>query len=233
MLNSKSVKAIAISTSLLLTVLLTGCNQKPAISQQEKEAVIALKKLEAKVQTGINQSDYVAALGETVFAVNMLGDEKDSKNQELDDAIRSAMADYKLAGDVWKLRIETTLNPRDASGAIRLSDPEAQNILNKIPSINKPITGDLLAQKKKNTYVQALIALRVADSSDQVKPLLPQPGDGAVFTQDGYPKRLQSGEVVVGVKMEKIQYLDLEIVTRLLWFKAGESLDKAYKMTAS
>ncbi len=232
MFNSMNVMVIAIGVSLSLTAL-TGC--KPAVSQQEKDAVVALKKLEAKVQTGINLSDYVAALGETTFAVNMLENGKDSKNQEVDDVIRSALADYKLSGDVWRLRIETTLNPRDATirGAIRVTDAEAQNILSKIPSANKPITGELLEQRQMNDLVQAKITLHVAAPGEQVKPLSPKPSDGAVFEAQGYANPLAAGVIVVGEKQIPIQYLDLEIVSRLLWSRAGESLSKAYALTSN
>lgn len=233
--NSMKVTVAAIALAIPLMAL-TGC--KPAVTQQEKDAVIGLKKLEARIQTGINQQDYVTALGEAVFAVNLIGDNKGAGNQDVDDAIRSALADYKLAGDIWRLKIDTTLNPRDIGvrGAIRVTDPEAQAILNKIPSANKPMTGDLLTQRKKNEYVQAMMTLNVASPNDKVQPLTPKPGDGAVFTGETFADSKQIGDTVTlrkDMKTESVQYLDLEVVTRLLWQRAGESISQAYKLTAN
>lgn len=238
MRNQMKFKSGAFSAAILVLLLMAGCDQKPAIPQQAKDAVIALKKLEAKVQTGINYPDYVSSVGEAVFAVNLLVDNPNNKHPELTNAIRDALADYKFAGEVWKLRIDRTLRPRDVGvpGAIRLTDSEAQNILSKIPTANKAVSMELIAQMKKNELALAKKTLGVASPDDRVRPLEPKKDDGAIFERQGYSKDRQVGEYVVrqkGEKPETIQYLDLEIVFRLLWLRAGESLAKAYKMTST
>lgn len=238
MRHARKLKEIVFIAFLSILFLTAGCDRTPAIPQQAKDAVIALKKLETRVQTGTTYADYVAAVGEATFSVNLLADNPDNKHRELTELIQTAMTDYKFAGDVWKLKIDKTLRPRDVGvlGAIRLTDGEAQNILSKIPTANKPIDGELLVQMKKNETARAYQTLGVASPDNQVRPLMPKKDDGAMFEKQGYPKDRQVGEYVVrqeGAKLEAIQYLDLEIVFRLLWQRAGENLAKAYKITAS
>ncbi len=212
----------------LLFVVLSGCG---GVTQNEKDAVAALKKFEARVQTGINQPDYIAALGEAAYAVNMLESGETTKNKELDELIRSAMSDFKVAGEAWKMRVETTINPQEGvPGRIRLSDSAAQYIVGHAPFLGKPMSKELSAQYQKSSYTEALRQL--VHEMNAPKPLTPKSGDGAVFVADGYATPPEPGVVIIGVKQVPVQYLSLEAAMRLLWIRAGESLAKAHAMTS-
>jgi len=233
---------------LIGVVLITaGCDRaadqaappnKPVVPQVARDSVLALKKLEARTQAGISYDDYLRALGDTKFAVNLFLDSQDSKKfSELAEAVRKAMSDYQFAGETWKLRLDKTIQPRDSGvrGAVRLSDAEGQEIVSKLPGANKPISGELLKQWKANELVYAKQFLRVASATDQIKPLQPRGDDGAVYEQKGYPDARSIGDKIFipkGAKEEMIPYLDLEIVFRLLWLRAGEALAKAYGFVA-
>lgn len=233
----KKFKTVVLSASLLVILLTVGCNLTPAVPQQAKDAVIALKKIEARIQAGINYPDYVVSVGEAMFSVNMFADSPDSKkHQELNEAIGKAMADYQLAGDIWKLTFEKALQSRDPGvyGALRLTDSKAQDILSKMPSLNKPVGSALMDQIEHNTLVLGRKLLGSDSPSDVVIPLTPKKDDGCVFEHEGYPNDRQIGDRIyspAGSKPEMIQYVNLEIAFRLLWLRAGENLATAYKMT--
>lgn len=85
---------------LLLACLgLIACNQIP---QSGNDAYIALKKLEAKTQTGINYVDYLRALGDAKFAVNSFLGEK-SASGEFAKAIEKTMELYEEAAHIWQV----------------------------------------------------------------------------------------------------------------------------------
>ena len=72
-----------------------------SLAQSDKNAFRALKKLEAKCQVGISHKDYISALGDTKFEVNMfLESSKAAKNPELAASLKKAMIHYEMAGKV-------------------------------------------------------------------------------------------------------------------------------------
>lgn len=78
-----------------------------AYAQSAKEAVMALKRLEARVQAGISYRDYGPALGEAKFPVNMYIESLDAKKTtELSGLIEKTMFHYEQAAFVWKEKIK-------------------------------------------------------------------------------------------------------------------------------
>jgi hypothetical protein len=72
-------------------------------AQSAKEAVMALKKMEARVQSGIAYRDYRPALGETKFSVNIYLDTSEAKiYPELTSLIERVMVHYEQAGFVFE-----------------------------------------------------------------------------------------------------------------------------------
>lgn len=89
-------------------VLLLICFGLPdiATAQSAKEAVLALKKLEARVQSGVSYRDYGQALGDAKFPVNLYLESEDKKNPALVESIKKTMEHYEVVGRVWQWCVE-------------------------------------------------------------------------------------------------------------------------------
>ena len=79
----------------------------PVFAQSSKEAIYALKKLEARVGAGISYRDYSPALGEAKFPINLYLESQESKNNpELVSLIKNVMAYYEQAGSVFEAKLQ-------------------------------------------------------------------------------------------------------------------------------
>ena len=73
-------------------------------AQSAKEAIYALKKLEAKCQIGASYRDYSSVLGEAKFSVNLFIEGDEAKQiPTLKESISNIMRHYETAGIFWKL----------------------------------------------------------------------------------------------------------------------------------
>jgi len=108
-------------------------------AQTAKDAILALKKLEAKIQVGISYRDYLPALGEAKFPVNLYLESIEAKNNtELSILIYKIIDKYDQIGFVFKEKIR---------GRYRYLDNESvgdaverryyNNLLNEYPEMNK------------------------------------------------------------------------------------------------
>jgi hypothetical protein len=80
-----------------------------------KQAILALKRLQAKTEIGISQEDYSRALGDTYFSAKLfLDSDAASSAPEFSQALRSAIGWYKAAGNLWD--IKTTLESAHLPG---------------------------------------------------------------------------------------------------------------------
>lgn len=82
----------------------------PSISsaQLAEDAVMALKKLDARTDVGISYKQYSPALGEAKFSVNVYLESKEAmSNQELKDAIIKAIRCFDDAKDYWEFQIKS------------------------------------------------------------------------------------------------------------------------------
>jgi hypothetical protein len=87
---------IALISALLLFPPLT-------FSQSAKEALIALKKLEARCEAGISYRDYSPALGEAKFPVNLFLESSEAKeNPDLALSIKTTFNHYDIAKMIWE-----------------------------------------------------------------------------------------------------------------------------------
>ena len=96
----------------LISVLLICCLALPqkVLAQSAKEALLGLKKLQARVQSGVSYRDYGQALGEAKFPVNLYLESKESsKNPELTDSIKKAIAHYEFVRMVWQDTIDNEI----------------------------------------------------------------------------------------------------------------------------
>ena len=96
----------------LISVLHICCLALPqkVLAQSAKEALLGLKKLQARVQSGVSYRDYGQALGEAKFPVNLyLESMESSKNPELTDSIKKAIAHYEFVRMVWQDTIDNEI----------------------------------------------------------------------------------------------------------------------------
>jgi hypothetical protein len=98
-------KGIVITIGIMIFFGYINC-----FAQSAKEAVKALQKLQAKVETGISFQDYFRALGDTKFEVDLFlrSVRPESTNEQLlklAGQIQSAHLDYQSAGSIWDLQI--------------------------------------------------------------------------------------------------------------------------------
>lgn len=84
---------------MLITILLP----QSVNAQSSKDAFRALKKLEAKIQTGISYKEYGPALGDAKFEVNLFSESPEAKEKpRLKEIINKTMNHYEEAGMVWR-----------------------------------------------------------------------------------------------------------------------------------
>jgi uncharacterized protein YneF (UPF0154 family) len=83
----------------------TEKNKPVSESQTAKEAIKALKKLEAKTQVGISYQDYAPALGDALFEVKTFLESPDAaKMPQLSESLKKVMECYSYAKgfyDIW------------------------------------------------------------------------------------------------------------------------------------
>ena len=109
-----------------------------AIADSAKEAVRALKKLEARCQTGISYKDYAPALGDAKFEVNLFIEGREAtKKPELTRMISQTMKDYEMAQTVWAKKFSD--QQLTVSSYIFREDPLYNLLLQEYPDANKSI----------------------------------------------------------------------------------------------
>jgi hypothetical protein len=146
---------IKLSLFFLFLFLLTPCL---SFAQSSKEALMALKKLQAKIQVGISYKEYGPACGDAKFPVNLFLESPQAKqNVKFTQSIKDAMKHYEGALEVWSCRFG--LNGLTEVLSTPLYDPVIQNILR-----NNPELRSLVAQNNGNLPITQArdILLRLA-----------------------------------------------------------------------
>lgn len=83
-----------------------------ASAQSAREAVMGLKQLEARCQTGISYRDYSGALADAKFPVNVYVESDEASNHsEFVASLNSAMQHYEFANRLWNAKF--TAEERD------------------------------------------------------------------------------------------------------------------------
>ncbi len=87
---------------ILLVLVLLVASVAVCSAETAKDAVRALKKLEARCQAGISYRDYAPALGEAKFEVNMFLEGEEAKSTgELKTSIAKTMTHYLYLQKLW------------------------------------------------------------------------------------------------------------------------------------
>ncbi len=87
---------------ILILTFVTFCHPSFVFAQSAKEALLALKKLEVRVESGISYRDYSSAVADAKFPVKLFLESSDSKNDNaLSSAFQKAVEHYDFANSVW------------------------------------------------------------------------------------------------------------------------------------
>lgn len=94
-----------------------------AFAQMANDALLALKKLKARIQVGISYNDYGPVLGEAQFQINLFLESPSAKeNYKFAEAVKNAMKHYNGALEVWGCRFGESLKEV-------LPSPEYDNVI--------------------------------------------------------------------------------------------------------
>jgi len=124
-------KYLLVSIMFILSIIIS----MPAYAQSAKEAVMGLKKLQARCQSGISYRDYSNAVADAKYPVNLFMESADSeKMPDLKASIHKVMEHYETANLFWNRR----MNVRQGevmleSGLIWTESPMGKYISNNYP----------------------------------------------------------------------------------------------------
>jgi hypothetical protein len=91
----------------ILTTLLIVSFAHICLAQSATDAVKALQKLQAKVESGTNYDNYTSALGDARFEVKSFQNSPEAKKySELAESINKTMDHYQMAADMWRRTFE-------------------------------------------------------------------------------------------------------------------------------
>lgn len=139
---------------------------KNQVPESAKIAVKALKKLQARTQTGVSRGDFSSALGEANFEVNTFLESKEADNFPLlKISLQTAMAHYGNASTFWELR--STFIDEESYGHYYLSSQFSTLFLSKYPEAKKDINdGGVLSGGR--VYFDSTIGYIFAEASKEI-----------------------------------------------------------------
>jgi hypothetical protein len=113
----------------LAVAVLLGVNI--CLAQSPKDALRALQKLQARVESGISYRDYGPVLGDAKFEVNLFLRSPEAKEKpELATAIERTMGHYQMALVIWQFKFV-----RHSDDAIYLREVDISSVLRIYPKI--------------------------------------------------------------------------------------------------
>lgn len=139
---------ILLSISMLAIV---GCTPpRPTPNAEAKEAVTALKKVQAKVEVGTNSNDYHQAVGDANFAVKQFSESKGAKDfPTLEKAMLSAMQEYFYGAETWNAIIEVAGDSDQHK--MTLDFANGKGLLDKIDDVEQQDFYDEMTIGKKSS----------------------------------------------------------------------------------
>jgi hypothetical protein len=134
------------------------------IPESAKNAVKALKKLEARCQAGISYRDYSPALGDAKFDVNMFIETNDAKELEkLRLSIMKSIQHYEYANIIWQLRFALEQELYDVNSSF------ASGFFAAYPEANKKETeGGIIDDKYNKIFFQTAISYVFSTASKEL-----------------------------------------------------------------
>jgi|WetSurMetagenome_2_1015567.scaffolds.fasta_scaffold166068_1 hypothetical protein len=155
-------KIILLSVSLLLLLFTAPA----ADAQSARDAVKQLKRIEARVDMGINYNEYVLAVADARVEVQMYLESHEAKQKAaLTDMIKKILEHYETAREVWKVKVSRTEDIGTVFGHLIClkDDPEGalgRRLLKQYPQADKPVDhGGALTTRafKKNGCDEVLV----------------------------------------------------------------------------
>jgi hypothetical protein len=109
--SNKQRIALALVAIVAVIVLLGRCNSKLATyrnaPQSARNALNAVKKVEARIEVGVNYNEYSTAVGEAWGDVKIFAESPDGKSlPEFNLLLTKAIADYKSVLPIWRSMVE-------------------------------------------------------------------------------------------------------------------------------
>jgi len=151
-----------ILVSLLISIFIIPA----AHGQSARDAVKALKRIEARADMGISYNEYVLAVADARVEVQMYMESHEAKQKAaLTDLIKKILEHYETAREVWKNKVSRTQDLGTVFGhLICLNDePEGargRRLLKQYPLAEKPVDqGGALAKRayKKDRCEEVLV----------------------------------------------------------------------------
>ncbi|MBA4397138.1 MAG: hypothetical protein C0394_07135 [Syntrophus sp. (in: bacteria)] len=151
---------------ILVSLLISLCIAPVAHGQSARDAVKALKRIEARADMGISYSEYVLALADARVEVQMYLESHEARQKpEMTGLIKKILSHYETARQVWKNKVSRTQDLDTVFGhLICLNDePEGafgRSLLQQYPQADKPLDhGGALAKRayKKDRCDEILV----------------------------------------------------------------------------
>lgn len=150
-------------------------------ADKAQEALTALKKIQAKTETGISFKDYSTALGDAKFYVNEYLDSADVKRiPEAGDAVKKAMLHYETAKIVWDDKFAKRNST--VKGFIYELSIIGQIIAKNYPEAK---TSEVNRQGDKYYFIDELLSIiwgKAKDETKKAEGLLSQGADDSIET---------------------------------------------------
>jgi hypothetical protein len=113
-----------------------------------RDTVTALKKLQARCQSGVSYREYVNALGDAKFPVNLfIGSAEAQKFPDLTASINKAMKHYEYASTLWNTKMSSKFGD-----LIKVDSPKGGEI-----KILYPVAQPSKVNKDEHYYVDSLL----------------------------------------------------------------------------
>jgi hypothetical protein len=155
-------KIILLSVSLLLLFFTAPA----ADAQSARDAVKQLKRIEARVDMGINYNEYVLAVADARVEVQMYLESHEAQQKAaLTAIIKKILEHYETSREVWKIKVSKTQDLGTVFGHLIClrDDPEGalgRRLLKQYPQADKPVDhGGALTTRafKKNGCDEVLV----------------------------------------------------------------------------
>jgi hypothetical protein len=212
------MKRINCYFALLVIIILPGI----AFGQSAKDAFKALKKLEAKCQSGISYRDYGPALGDAKFEFNMFLESEEAKiKPELANSINKAMGHYIAAGTIWDTFLALTKGKRFSGSLLIFESGPGGYLVDQ----NEKDFANLLFKTYPNTAKKMEEGGAVMIIDEHV--------NGAAKYFKASPdivKRMKNYGLDVTDKDIRSKYIHLGNMLSIIWTEASKELNMASRL---
>jgi hypothetical protein len=149
---------------ILISLLIPFFIAPLAYGQSARDAVKALKRIEARADMGISYSEYVLAVADARVEVQMYLESHEAKQKaEMTGLIKKILGHYETVREVWKNKVSRTQDLGTVFGHLIClnDDPEGalgRRLLKQYPQANQQVDhGGALTKRKKDRCEEVLV----------------------------------------------------------------------------